>query len=276
MSGGSSESKTESKTGKQKQYLHEMLDLYGKQLGQNQNVWQGQRVAPLSDLQQSAITGAGNFAQYFSTPQYAGTPLFKETGQAAADLLAGRTGAEKITKPQAEEYFTQSIYDPTMRQLREDVLPMVDESFAGPGFWGSGRSHARQEAIQDTSDYLTQQRAGLNWDVLQRNQQLDEAKAGRSLATLQPAMAFGQVPAQEIQDNLQIASQQIGGLNDIFGIGSATQTQEQRELVAEIEKFAEENAITDPENLSILLTLLGMNYSSGRSSSWNLDTGISF
>jgi len=90
-------------------------------------------------------------------------------------------------------------------------------------------------------------------------------------------MQFGQVPAQEVQNNLQIAAQQLGGLNEIFGIGSAQQTQQQAELQSEIMKFAEENSITDPENLTILMQLLGLNFSSGSSksssSSWNASFG---
>ena len=84
-------------------------------------------------------------------------------------------------------------------------------------------------------------------------------------------MAYGQLPAQEIKNNLSIAAQQIGGLNELFGIGSAQQTQQQAELQAQILKFAEDNQLTDPENLSILMTLLGLNYqtSSAKSSSWN-------
>lgn len=278
--GGQSDSSSQSdaKTAEQRKWLTQALSMYGQQLGVNDNVWQGQRVAPLTDLQQSAITGAGNFADYFSTPQSAGTPLFKTTGDAAKGLLTGQTGAQKMGQPEIEQYFTETLYNPAMRSLKEDILPGIDEDYAGPGFFGSARSHGRQEARENTSDMLAQQWAGLNWDVTQRNQDIDEAKAGRTLATLGPAMQYGQVPAQEIQNNLQIAAQQIGGLNDIFGIGSAQQTQQQKELTAEITKFAEDNAITDPENLSILLTLLGMDFSrsSSSASSWNVDTGIRF
>ena len=45
----------------------------------------------------------------------------------------------------------------------------------------------------------------------------------------------------------------------------AEQTQAQAELEDEIMRFAEENALTDPENLSIILTLLGMSFSSSQS-----------
>lgn len=281
MSRSKTSSQSDNKTAEQKQWLAESLAEYGPQLGQNQNVWQGERVAPFSTLQQNAITGAGNFTDYFSTPQTVGTaPLFEETGGAIGGLLSGSTGAQKMEQGDIQDYFKSTIYDPTMTSLREDVLPGVDESFAGPGFYGSARSHARKDASENTRDLLSQQWAGLNWDVQQQNQAIDESKAGRTLATVPQAMAYGQIPAQEIQNNLQIAATQIGGLNSIFGIGQAEQTQEQAQLEADIMQFAEENAITDPENLAILMSLLGLNFTTstsvGKSKAFNTSGQGSF
>jgi len=184
LGGGQSEaasrSTSEAKTPEQKKALADALALYGPQLGQNQNVWQGQRVTPFSALQNAAISGAGNFADMFSTPTQVGTPLFQETGTAIRDTLAGTTGAQKLGQQDVADYFKQTAYDPTMRSLREDVLPGIDESFAGPGFFASGRSHARGDAITDTRDMLSLQSAQLQWDVFGQNQAIDEARpAGR-------------------------------------------------------------------------------------------------
>ena len=66
----------------------------------------------------------------------------------------------------------------------------------------------------------------------------------------------------------------VSGLSQIFGFGQAEQTQEQMELKDEIMRFAEENQITDPENLEILLTLLGMNFS--RSSTTQAGAGLGY
>ncbi len=274
-SGGSkSTSTTETKTPEQRKGIKQALDLYLQELGQGADTFPGPRVTPFSTLQQGAIAGAGNFADYFSDPQTAGTPLFSETGTAIKDTLAGRTGATKMGAPEIESYFTDTLYEPAMRNLREDVLPGVDESFSGPGFWGSARSHARQDAATDTRDLLAGQWADLNWNVQQQNQAIDEAKAGRTLTALPSAMAYGQVPAQEIKNNLQIAAQQLGGLGEIFGFGQTEQTQAQAELQDEIIRFAEENQITDPENLSIILSLLGMNFSQSSSSGSSQGPGM--
>jgi hypothetical protein len=276
--GGQSESKqastSETKTAKQKEYLGKALDLYGGQLGQNDKVWQGQRVAPLTGTQQGAISGAGNYTSYFSTPQQTGMPLFGQTGQATSQLLSGKAGATPMSDTDVQEYFSGKYYQPAMTSLKDDVLPLIDESYAGPGFFGSGRSHARADAVKDTNARLAEQWADLNWNVLQQNQGLEENKAGRQLSALTPAMAFGQMPAANVKSNLENAIRSVAGLDEVFGLGSKEQTQQQTELEAEIMKFAEELQLTSSDDLAVLLSLLGMNYgassSKGSSSGWNL------
>jgi len=259
--GSESKSVSESKTPRQKKELDRAFDVYGPTIGQPPEIYPESRVAPMSDLQQKSLTGAGRFVDYFSEPQTVGTPLFEETGQAAKGLLSGETGGKPLGRQDVEDYFKGAVYDPTMKGLREDVIPGISEAHAGPGFFGSARSQEISKAHKDTADWLGTQRTGLEWDVLQSNQALAEGKAGRSLATLSPAMAYGQVPAQEIRNNLEIAASKVSGLSQLFGFGQAEQTQAQAELTDEIMKFAEANQLTDPENLEILLTLLGMNFS---------------
>lgn len=279
MGGGVSKSyqssQTESKTQEQKENLAKLLTLYGPQMGQNEKVWQGQRVAPLTGLQQNVLSGAENYSQYFSTPQQTGMPLFNQTGQAAAGLLTGTSGGKPMTDTDVESYFQDKYYTPAMTSLKKDVLPLVDESYAGPGYFGSARSHARTEAVQDVNDRLAQQWADLNWNVLQQNQALEEAKAGRQLSTLQPAMAFSQLPTQNVKANLENAIKSIEGLDQLFGLGAKEQTQEQAELEAEILKFAEENQITSQDDLAIMLSLLGLNFSTSTSKGGSFSADVS-
>lgn len=267
FSGSESKSTTESKTPEQRAGIKKALDTYMPTLGQPPEIFPGGRVAPFTPLQQTALTGAGRFADYFSEPQTAGTPLFAETGAATKGLLTGKTGAQPFGRQETEDYFKSAIYDPTMRTLRKDVIPGVAESFAGPGFFGAARSQEESKARQETAEWLGTQRAGLEWDVGMYNRQLEEAKAGRTLAALPEARAFGKIPAQEIKNNLEIAASKVQGLSQIFGFGQAEQTQAQAQLQDEIMRFAEENQITDPENLEILLTLLNMSFSRGESKS---------
>ena len=266
FSGSEQKQVSDSKTPAQRSAIDKVIAQYLPQLGQGADIFPGDRVTPFTPLQQSSLTGAGSFVDYFSQPETAGTPLFNETGAATKGILSGETGAQPIGKQNVADYFQGAIYDPTMKNLRQDVIPGIAESYAGPGFWGSARSHEQSKAYTDTADTLNTQRAGLEWDAEMYNRGIAESKAGRTLAAIPQAMAYGQVPAQEIKNNLEIAASKLGGLGTIFGFGQAEQTQAQAQLQDEIMRFAEENQITDPENLEILLALLNMGYSSGSGS----------
>jgi hypothetical protein len=268
FSTGGSKSKSSSYRPKQGQWLDQAIDLYGSQLGQNTNVYQGDRVAGLTGLQSGALGGAKNFLSAFSTPRgEAETPLFGETGEALKGLLSGQSGATGITPAQTERYFKESISDPTMYAMRNDILPSVDSSFAGGAFFGSGRSKAREKVLGDTARNLMEQRSTLGWNTLQQNQALEEAKAGRAQQAVNQGMHYSQQPAEQTMNNLRIAASQVSGLNDLLGIGSAEQTQEQKEIEASIAKFTEENQITDPTNLAILMSLIGQGMSSSTATS---------
>jgi len=267
FSAPSSSSTTETKTEEQKAGIKKALATYLPTLGKGADIFPGERVTPFSALQEEAITGAGRFADYFAEPETAGTPLFNETGQAITGLLEGRTGAKAISPKETEQYFGRAVKEPTMKQFKEETIPGIAESFAGPGFWGGGRSQEQAEAYQDIGDWLGEKRAGLEWDVNMFNRGLAETKAGRTQAAVPQAMAYGKVPREEIMGNLEIAATKIGGLASIFGIGQAEQTQQQMELQDEILRFAEENQITAEEDLQIILTLLGMNFSRSAGSS---------
>jgi hypothetical protein len=267
FSGSESKSQSTSYIPKQEEYLNKALDFYGNLLGKNENVYKGDRVADFTGLQNEAISGAGNFANIFSTPQTADAPLMGETQNAIGRMLAGQGGAAKLTQDQANNYFDTAVVNPTMKGFKQEVLPGIDESFAGGDFFSSARGKMRTKAATDVTDMLTQQRSNFNWDVLKQNQALDEAAAGRTQTAINQGMNFSQLPAQNTLNNLRIAAGQIQGLSDIFGFGQEQQTQQQREIEMTIAKFAEENQITDPDNMAILLSLLNMNYGSASSSS---------
>ncbi|TSA56098.1 MAG: hypothetical protein D4R45_01300 [Planctomycetaceae bacterium] len=137
-------------------------------------------------------------------------------------------GGGFMTSPdQTEEYFQNVIKAPAMKSLQEDVLPAVKEAYSGPGYWGSARASEEARTTENTVADLNTARNQLSWDVNQAN------KTG--------------------------AIQQLE-------VGSLEQQQRQNEIDAEIQRFAEENAITDPQNLQILMALLGQSMSSSSGS----------
>jgi hypothetical protein len=236
--------------------LDKAVDLYGQTLGQNK-VYPGETVAPFAPLQTGAIAGAGNFANIYTDPQNVGQPLNAETGAATRGILSGQTGATPLSDTDINQFIDRGIRDPAYAQFERDK-PLIDEAFAGPGFFGSGRSNAILDEARRVREGVNERSEAFRIGQLQRNQDIAEAKAGRTLSGLSEGRAFGSEPAKLAMQNLEIAASQVQGLKDLFGFGTAEQTQEQTELQGELAKWMDENEITDPENLSILLSLLGI------------------
>jgi hypothetical protein len=255
--------------------LKEALALYLEQLGQNA-VYPGTRVAPLTGTQQGVLGQAPNFLSSFGTPTTAQTPLFGETGAALKGILAGQGGAQPITPQQTQDYFQNAIYNPTMRTMQQDIMPAIDEGYTGGNFFGTGRGKARQKAATDIANTLTEQRAGLEWDVLGRNQDIANQQANRTLQAIPQGMQYAAQPAQQTLTNVQTAINQLGGMQQLFGVGGYGQEQQQREIESEIAKFAEQNNITDPTNLAVILSLLGMNFQTTTQKSETKGQGIGY
>ena len=253
----SSKQSTQAKTGSQTDALNKALDIYGPTLGQGQQSFPGDRVAPMTETQTQASDVQG-FLDKFSP--YRDMPMFGETGTALQGLLSGKTGASPISQQQTDEYFKGAIEDPRRRAFAENDLPAINEAFAGPGYWSGARAGEVTDKTRDLSDFLGTQRSQLNWDVGQANRGIEEAKAGRALSAIGPGLQYGQAPTQNDLANLQDRA-------GVFDLAGAPQRQQQAEINSAIQKFAEENRLTDPEDLQILMALLGMNFSSGSGSS---------
>ena len=164
----------------QDELAKKIKDLYSPKLGAGANVFPGDRIADLTGLQTGAVGAGQNFLQTFSNPASQGNPLMAETGNAIGGLLAGQTGAQKITPEQTQQYFEGNIKDPAIRTLKQDILPAIDVGSQGGDFFGSNRAKGAIKAGTDVANTLVQQKAGLDWNVLQNNQGIDEAKAGRT------------------------------------------------------------------------------------------------
>ena len=264
--GSSSKQTTTSKSPAQNKWMGEALDIYGPSMGQGQEIYQGDRVAPMTETQTQASDVQG-FLDRFAP--YRDMPMFGETGQALGGLLSGQAGAQKITPEATESYFKGAIEDPRRKAYQQYDKPAIQEAFAGPGYWGSARAQEQSRSAGELSDWLGTERAKLGWDVEQANRNIEEAKAGRALSALGPGMQYGQAPTQNALANLQ-------GRAGTFDLAGAPQRQQQAEINSAIQQFAEENRLTDPEDMQILLALLGMDYgaASGSSSSWDANIGF--
>lgn len=250
--------------------------VYKPKLGTGANVYPGERVADLTGLQTGAIGAGNNYLGTFSNPATQSNPLMAETGNAIGGLLAGTTGAQKITPEQTQQYYEGNIKNPALQTLKQDIMPAIDVGSQGGDFFGSNRAKGQIKAGTDVANQLTQQKANLDWNVLQNNQALDEAKAGRTQSAVNQGMTYSRLPAQQSLDQVNTAMAQVGGLKDLFGIGSAQQTQAQNEIVADIAKFAEDNQLTDPDSLAVLMSLIERNFSASTGSASGSGAGLGY
>lgn len=265
IGGGASKSKSESQSylPVQAAWLTKLLqDIYGPTAGAGQEVYEGARVAPMTSGQTTAISGASDWSKYL-TPT-GDMPMYGETGAALSDILSGSRGADPYTKESVDTLFKTAYEAPAKKQWSEFTRPAIEEAYSGPGYWSSSRMEAEKRGAQDVADTLGAQYGELTYATDAANKAIAEAKAGRTAGALQTGISYGQAPTQNALAGIQ-------GQQAIYGLTSAEQQQQQAEMNAAIQKFAEENRLTDPEDMQILLTLLGMSYSSAESkgSSWN-------
>jgi hypothetical protein len=231
-----------------------MLKQYGQAMSQGDPMakYEGERVADLSPLQRQSLTQAGGFMDAFSADR--GIPLYEETGDALAGILRGEGGAEQLSLDQANQRFNEAYVDPAQYMFSKYTAPTIREEFAGPGYWGTARANAVGSAGADLQSQLEARRSQYLWDTETTNRQLQEAQAGRTQAGVSQGMAYGQ---GEIQNMLQ----RMQGNQGLFAFGTAEQQHQQNIINADIEKFMQEQRKMNPEDLTVMLALLGMNYS---------------
>lgn len=100
------------------------------------------------------------------------TPAEREVleQQARMGALGERGLTSALQGEFPEEYFQQNVYNPALKQWREDIQPGLEESYAGPsggGYWGSARAGAVAKGARDIYDKLIGERSNLAWQAQQ-------------------------------------------------------------------------------------------------------------
>ena len=274
-SGGSKQqSSSESKSPAQKAAIDAGLGAvpggfegYASYLGQGQNVYQGNRVAPMTQTGTDVLGQLPDFVQQFG--DLSGSPLQKQLESTAGNLLSGQLGAQPITPEQEASYFGRAVRDPRQKEFQQSEAPLIREEFAGPGYYGSARANELSEAQGDVNDWLGQQQAQLGFDVLGRNQQIQESQANRALGAIGPSLAVGQAPTQQ-------ALSQLGGLGQTLQLSDTERVQQQAQIEASMQKFFEENQITDPQVMQAFAMLIGTPINSSSSSGSSSGPGLGY
>ena len=253
-SGSESFSFGRAKTPLQEQYLDQSLNLYGPTLGRGQAGYEGQRVAGMSNLQLSTLDQASNLLSQVGQP----SALRQETGGALQQLLTGQGGAELISPERASQVFEQTRAAPRRATFGDEGIPLIREQFAGPGFFGTAKGKAITEEGRRLEKDIATERESFMFDTENINRQLQEDRANRALAAVGPTLEFARQPLQD-------QAAQLSLLSGAYELGSQEQIQRQAEISSAMDQFIESQQLTDPTNLSILMALLGLNFSTSQS-----------
>jgi hypothetical protein len=251
FSSGKSKSTTTSYLPVQKQIMESFLpDVYGEVQG-GPNVYPGQRVAGLTGTQQGLLGGLGAWSQYLQPTT--GGEMYGQTGGALSDILAGEMGAEPYTEESVNQLFKSAYEAPARKQWTQETRPEIEEAYSGPGYWSTARMKAVQKGAEDLGDTLSSQYGALRYGAEEANKGLAEAKAGRALSAIPLAGEYISQPQSQALAGIQ-------GTGALYGIAEAEQQQQQNEINAAMQRFAEENQIADPQTLQTLLQLLTANF----------------
>lgn len=110
----------------------------------------------------------------------------------------------QINPETTENFFRKSIYDPSLRDFREDVLPGIEEAYVGPGtYWGSARADAVREASEGFASDMAGKRAELAYADEQSRRSLSESAADRALNAGQLSTQYGAYDLAKQQAILQ-------------------------------------------------------------------------
>lgn len=181
---------------------------YGGPLTAGQNQLQG---ASLAALEQSAMNQVG--------PTSAGA-----VSQKALTDIAGQTPEDLQT------YFQRAIFDPTMQQVNQQLIPELTRRFGGQAGFGSDRLQQEQQLAQGVSTGI----AGQVAEAVRNQQQLK----------LQAAQALPQAAGADIQNLLSL---QQGG--------NIAQAVEQQPISAAYAEFQRQQAAKNTQINAILQAL---------------------
>jgi hypothetical protein len=111
------------------------------------------------------------------------TPAMK---QIIADYMSGNAIADAIAS--ADKTFRETVETPMWNQYRNQILPQIQKSFAGPGtFWGSDRARAETGAADDIAKYLAANRS-------QYIAQAEEAARARQINQMNQVLSYMGLP----------------------------------------------------------------------------------
>jgi putative IMPACT (imprinted ancient) family translation regulator len=195
------------------------------------NATPSQMVAPLSGLQQAAITNAPTYLKNYQTPLAAGE-------SAATTAAGGVTGSQigNFMNPYTTGYtdangnfvpgLTQQMANLQQQNIQQNVMPQLQAEFAGTGGFGSTRN---QNAI---GQMMAQMQSGL---TAQQTGALNTAYQNAATNALQNQANTTQAANALTNQAAQETTSAVSGLNEANTLGALQQAYNQAVINAPLQ-----------------------------------------
>ena len=213
----------------------------GYDWGQTPSVYEGERVAPWSDLQTQAY---GQYSDYFKTGQYNDpSGMYGAQKNAAMSLLSGKP-AWTVDPTATMNLYESSIKKPAMEAWREEIMPGIQGQAAASGMLHSSlTTRELGRAGGNVADMLASNLSQLQYADEQSRRQAEYAGKQMMPAGFQMAEATRQIPYSQF--------------GQAFGVGGQERAMRQEIDQAAWQKWGE----MQPENsrrLQLALQMMGI------------------
>jgi len=118
----------------------------------------------LGPLLSGALGPAQQYTGQYNAPMTQGEQNVISTNARLSAL--GAQGLEPMLRGEfPEQYYQDAIKKPIMKTYEEEIRPLIQEQYSGPGegYWGSARAGAVTKGYRDVLDTLTASRAELGY-----------------------------------------------------------------------------------------------------------------
>lgn len=229
--------------------------MYNMTHGQGGNTsWFGNQPAP-------SMPGFNYVPETYYDKRFIGYQNQNPQRTTAINSLLRGTPAYDVNTEATRNYWENTLAPIQRQTFQEETLPMLRESFAGPGYWSSRRADAESDAIQNFGRDMAAQESNLYYqDELARRQALESA-ANRIGTGIQ-----GSVSDQEMRGEAAAYARQV----------------RQEEVAADIQRWLSGEALpradgtmawnpTNNPQTQLALAMLGLSpfsYASDNDSNW--------
>jgi len=140
-------------------------------------------------------------------PAPTSNPLSRATEAATMTQLSGAPSTT-VNDATTQNFIQKAIADPARKNFQENTLQQIKSSYAGPGYWGSGRANAESKGAGDVESNISSLGAQYAYADEQARRDLAESAANRQAGAIPMSLNVQNNPLLQMQTQAGIANTQ--------------------------------------------------------------------